>query len=81
MPANDIHPPALGARLYSVWHRHMRVYTKNLISNGLPPFLEPVIFLLGIGLGLGRYLVSMDSVPYIVFLATALPVTSSMFTA
>jgi lipooligosaccharide transport system permease protein len=81
MLASDIRPPALGARLYSVWHRHMRVYTKNLVSNGLPPFLEPMIFLLGIGLGLGRYIAAMDSIPYLVFLATALPMTSAMFTA
>ena len=33
--------PPLHMRLYSVWFRHMRVYTKNLLSNGLPPFLEP----------------------------------------
>jgi lipooligosaccharide transport system permease protein len=81
MRASDVRPPALGARLYSVWHRHMRVYTKNLISNGLPPFLEPVIFLVGIGLGLGRYISAMDDVPYLVFLASALPVTSAMFTS
>lgn len=71
----------LASRLYSVWYRHMRVYTRNLISNGFPPFLEPVIFLLGVGLGLGRYIASMDGVRYLVFLATALPVTSAMFTA
>ena len=47
--------PRLSQRLYSVWYRHMRVYTKNLVSNGLPPFLEPLLFLLGIGLGLGTY--------------------------
>jgi len=81
MPASEIRPPSLGWRLYSVWHRHMRVYTRNLVSNGLPPFLEPVIFLLGVGLGLGRYINAMDSLPYLVFLATALPVTSAMFTA
>ena len=81
MPANDIHPPALAWRLYSVWYRHMRVYTRNLISNGMPPFLEPLIFLLGVGIGLGRYISAMDGISYIVFLATALPVTSAMFTA
>jgi lipooligosaccharide transport system permease protein len=81
MPASELRPPSLGARLYSVWYRHMRVYTRNLISNGLPPFLEPVIFLLGIGLGLGRYIAAMDGLSYLVFLATALPVTSAMFTA
>jgi lipooligosaccharide transport system permease protein len=81
MPVSDIRPPSLGVRLYSVWFRHMRVYTRNLISNGLPPFLDPVIFLLGIGLGLGRYIEAMDNIPYLVFLATALPMTSAMFTA
>ncbi len=81
MLASDIHPPSLSWRLYSVWYRHMRVYTRNLISNGLPPFLEPLIFLVGIGLGLGRYIQSMDSMPYLMFLATGLPVTSAMFTS
>ncbi len=81
MLASDIRPPSLGWRLYSVWYRHMRVYTRNLISNGLPPCLEPVIFLVGIGLGLGRYIQAMDNLPYLVFLGTALPVTSSMFTS
>jgi lipooligosaccharide transport system permease protein len=83
MPVSSepLRSPSLGGRLFSVWYRHMRVYTRNLISNGLPPFLEPVIFLVGIGLGLGRYIESMDGLPYIVFLATALPVTSAMFTS
>jgi lipooligosaccharide transport system permease protein len=81
MPASDLRPPSLRRRLYSVWFRHMRVYTRNLVSNGLPPFLEPVIFLLGIGLGLGRYIADMEGLPFLTFLATALPVTSAMFTA
>jgi lipooligosaccharide transport system permease protein len=59
----------------------MRVYTKNIISNGLPPFFEPLIFLGGIGLGLGNYIVSMDGQPYIQFLAIGLVITSAMYTA
>jgi lipooligosaccharide transport system permease protein len=81
MPSNDRCYPPLGRRLHGVWYRHLRVYTRNLVSNGLPPFLEPVIFLVGIGVGLGKYIASMDGMPYLLFLATALPVTSSMFTA
>jgi lipooligosaccharide transport system permease protein len=74
--------PGLVWRLYSVWYRHMRVYTKNLISNGLPPFLEPLLFLAGIGMGLSRYISeSMDGMPYITFLGTGLLVTTAMFTA
>ena len=42
--------PALRTRLCSVWLRHFRVYTKNLFSNCLPPFLEPLLFLAGVGL-------------------------------
>jgi lipooligosaccharide transport system permease protein len=81
MLASELRPPPLRTRLYSVWYRHMRVYTRNLISNGLPPFLEPVIFLLGVGLGLGQYITTMDDLPFLAFLATALPVTSAMFTS
>lgn len=81
MQASEPRVSGLASRLFSVWYRHMRVYTRNLVSNGLPPFLEPVIFLLGVGLGLGRYIAEMDGVRYLVFLAAALPVTSAMFTS
>ena len=74
------HPP-FSHRIYAVWYRHMRVYTKNLITNGFPPFLEPLIFLSAIGLGLGKYVTEMGGVPYIKFLASGLLVTAAMFTA
>ena len=65
-----------------MWYRHVRVYTKNLVSNGLPPFLEPLLFLLGVGLGLGKYITqSMEGLSYIEFLGTGLLVTAAMFTA
>lgn len=74
--------PPLHRRLYSVWYRHMRVYTRNLLSNGFPPFLEPLIFLVGVGLGLGKYITEpMGGVSYIEFLGAGLLVTTAMFTA
>lgn len=74
--------PSLAQRLFSVWYRHMRVYTKNLVSNGLPPFLEPLLFLMGVGLGLGKRIMGpMDGLPYIDFLGTGLLVTAAMFTS
>lgn len=82
MQNNKTYPaPSLLKRLLAIWFRHYRVYTKHLFSNGLPPFVEPLIFLAGIGLGLGKFIVSMEGLPYIEFLATGLLVTSSMFTA
>jgi lipooligosaccharide transport system permease protein len=68
-------------RIGAVWYRHMRVYTKNIFSNALPPFIEPIIFLAGIGLGLGAFITQMDGMPYLRFLASGLLMTSSMFTA
>jgi lipooligosaccharide transport system permease protein len=74
--------PPLRWRLYSVWYRHMRVYTRNIISNGFPPFVEPFIFLVGVGLGLGKYITEpMGGVRYIEFLGAGLLVTTAMFTS
>jgi len=74
-------PPNLPTRLLAVWFRHFRVYSRNLISNGLPPFLEPLIYLVGIGLGLGAYIQKMNGVPYISYLASGLLVSTAMFTS
>src|SRR5512138_282079 len=73
--------PSLPSRLGSVWYRHMRTYTKDLLSNGFPPFVEPLIFLAGMGLGIARYVPDLTSMSYIQFLATGLIMTSAMFTA
>jgi lipooligosaccharide transport system permease protein len=74
--------PPLWHRLFGVWFRHMRVYTQNIFSNGLPPFLEPLLFLAGVGLGLGKYITqSMEGLGYIEFLGTGLLMTSAMFTS
>lgn len=74
--------PNLTQRLYSVWFRHFRVYTRYFLSNGLPPFLDPLFFLMGVGLGLGSYITqSMEGLGYIQFLGMGLLMTSAMFTA
>lgn len=73
--------PSLRQRLYSVWFRHIRVYCSNFFSNAFPPFIEPLIFLVGLGFGLGAYIQNMGNVNYVLFLASGLIVTSAMFTA
>ncbi|MDM8539526.1 ABC transporter permease [Desulfococcaceae bacterium HSG9] len=77
----NVDPPVFLKRLYSVWFRHFRVYTKSLFSNGFPPFVEPLIFLAGIGLGLGRYVGMIEGVSYIMFLASGIIVPPAMFTS
>lgn len=83
MPGSDKRKcPPLWRRLYVVWFRHMRVYTKNFLSNGFPPFVEPLIFLAGVGLGLGTYITdTVEGLEYIEFLGMGLLVTTAMFTS
>jgi len=82
MKTNKRYPNFL-QRITSVWYRHFRVYTKNLITNGLPPFLEPLIFLAGIGLGLGNFvgINTMDGLSFLEFLASGLMVSTAMMTS
>lgn len=73
--------PSFRKRIFAVWFRHVVVYTRDLFSNGLPPFLEPIFFLAGIGLGLGMHIKEMAGMPYIVFLSSAIMATPAMYTS
>ncbi|MGE5381417.1 MAG: ABC transporter permease [Methylocystaceae bacterium] len=82
MSSNNYHKPASwGYRVFSVWYRHERVYDSNFWSNAFPPFLEPLIMLGGLGIGFGAYITTMGNMSYILFLASGIIVTSSMYTA
>ncbi len=81
MAALEVRPPTFFQRIYSVWFRHVRVYTKHLFSNGFPPFVEPLFFIAGIGLGLGQYVGMIDGMSYILFLASGMIVPPAMFTS
>ena len=74
--------PKLHKRLYSVWYRHFKVYSKNLYSNAFPPFMEPLIFLAAIGLGLGKLISgTVEGFGYLEFLGIGLLMTSAMYTS
>jgi len=74
--------PPMHKRLFGVWYRHVRVYGRHILSNGFPPFVEPLIFLAGVGLGLGKFITEpMGGQPYVEFLSIGLLVTASMWTA
>ncbi len=73
--------PSFIRRVLSVWRRHQKTYFKSLIANGLPPFLEPLLFILAMGFGLGRYISEMEGLSYVAFIAPAMMATSSFYTA
>lgn len=78
---NEYKTPSFWARIASVWMRHFRVYNSDFLSNAFPPFLEPLILLAGLGIGFGSYIQTMGAMDYILFLASGIIVTSSMYTA
>ena len=78
---NEISPPSFFQRIYSIWYRHILVYVKNIFSNGIPPFLEPLLFLLGVGLGLGSFVGEINNVSYVTYLAAGIIAPPAMFTA
>lgn len=82
MNFNNIYSvPVWWRRILSVWYRHERVYNSNFLSNAFPPFLEPLIMLWGLGIGFGAYIQTMGAMNYLLFLASGIIMTSSMYTA
>ena len=75
--------PATGSlvRVLAVWKRFRKVYFKFLLANMLPPVLEPLFFILGLGVGLSAYLGLVDGVDYAVFLAPGMMAASPMWSA
>jgi lipooligosaccharide transport system permease protein len=68
-------------RAFRVWQRHLTVYTKLYKSSIALNFVEPVLYLAALGLGLGAFVKEIEGVPYIKFIAPGIIASSSMFAA
>ena len=68
-------------RAFRVWQRHFTVYTKLYKSSFALNFVEPVLYLAALGLGLGAFVKEIDGVPYINFIAPGIIASSAMFAA
>ena len=66
-------------RAFRVWQRHLTVYTKLYKSSIALNFVEPILYLAALGLGLGAFVKEIDGVPYIKFIAPGIIASSSMF--
>ena len=73
-----------GLRLKSafrVWQSHLKVYTKLYKSSIALNFIEPILYLAALGLGLGGFVGEVNGVPYIKFIAPGIIASSAMFAA
>jgi lipooligosaccharide transport system permease protein len=73
--------PRLSYRVWKVWMRNKDVFMKTYKTNFLPSLLEPVLYLLALGLGLGGFVQPINGEPYINFIAPALVAVSMMFSS
>src|SRR5207247_307364 len=53
----------------AVWLRNARVFSKLWRGALLPTFLDPFLYLLALGFGLGTYIASINGIPYQEFTA------------
>jgi len=68
-------------RAFRVWQRNFTVYTKLYKSSIALNFVEPVLYLVALGLGLGAFVREINGVPYINYIAPGIIASSSMFAA
>lgn len=66
-------------RAYRVWQRNLTVYTKLYKSSIAFNFIEPLLYLVALGYGLGAFVRTIEGMPYINFIAPGLIASSSMF--
>lgn len=66
---------------FRVWQRHFTVYTKLYKSSIVLNFVEPVLYLIALGMGLGAFVKEINGVPYINYIAPGIVASSTMFAA
>ena len=73
--------PDISWRAYRVWQRnsysYLRFYKANLLGN----LGEPLMYLFGMGIGIGGYLQAIEGVSYIEFIAPGIIMVPAMYSA
>jgi len=77
----DLSLPRLKRRSVNVWRRNVLVWRKLMGPSLMMNFGEPLVYLLGLGYGLGLFIGKMAGVDYLTFLASGIIASSAMTTA
>ncbi|HSE00204.1 MAG TPA: ABC transporter permease [Burkholderiales bacterium] len=81
MNAKTLAIPAISLRPIHVWRRNSLVWRKLAIPSMLGNLADPMLYMLGLGYGLGALMSEVDGRPYIVFLAAGTVCSSTMMSA
>lgn len=70
--------PDVSYRVWKTWLRDKDVFMKTIKVSFIPPSLEPLLYLIAMGFGLGTYAGNIEGIPYAMFIAPALIFISMM---
>ncbi|HEY3346052.1 MAG TPA: ABC transporter permease [Nitrospirota bacterium] len=73
-----LRPPEVGRRAFKVWQRNRDAWLKFYKASMVASLGEPILFLLAFGFGLGRFVKTVEGMPYINFLAPGLVIATAM---
>jgi lipooligosaccharide transport system permease protein len=73
--------PAFSTRYLHIWRRNSLVWRKLAVPSMLGNLADPLIYMLGLGYGLGAMLPEVGGMSYIAFLATGIVCSSTMMSA
>jgi lipooligosaccharide transport system permease protein len=81
MRAKDFALPRVTTRFVHVWQRNFLVWRKLAISSMVGNLADPMLYMMGLGYGLGSLLPQVNGTPYITFLAAGTVCYSTMNSA
>ncbi len=81
MSNRDFAFPEFSMRFYPIWRRHWLVWKKIAAASVMGHLADPVIYMLGLGYGLGNLLPQMGGTSYMTFLAAGTVCYSTMNSA
>ena len=73
--------PEFSLRFLAIWRRNFLVWRKLAIPSLLGNLADPLLYVVGLGFGIGVLVKEVNGVPYITFLATGIVCQSTMNSA
>jgi len=68
-------------RAMRVWQRNLDTFLRLWTTESWPPFIEPVMYIVAMGFGLGAYVTQIEGLSFLQFIAPAFVATAAMFVA
>ena len=71
--------PKLTYRVWAVWRRNFDVFMKTWHVNFLPSLIEPILYLLAFGFGIGTFVTEIEGISYMQWIAPGLVAITVMY--